>query len=229
MVEVRALPRSYPFRYRSSTCKFLGRPGSQRSKYEPFTTSVLKNKEVPVATSPERLRLLRDKVVELMPDTASSHLGYVNSRMIRLGYAAQNLTIPATTNRTLRLASLHNTEKVCSLIRENLAALETTRFVETMGLEENVLTYLALENDERIWHVVDVVKVAQTLGIAAITDTLHHRLNPGGITLEEAFNLSLYQRGRIEGRLLSSTSPVKTLRSELVLTPTMWTLRIGRY
>ena len=55
-----------------------------------------------------------------MPDTTSSHLGYVNSRMIRLGYAAQNLTIPATTNRTLRLASLHNTEKVCGLIRENL-------------------------------------------------------------------------------------------------------------
>jgi UV DNA damage endonuclease len=49
-----------------------------------------------------------------------------------------------------------------------------------MGLEENVLKYLALENDERIWHVADVVKVAQALGIAAITDTLHNRLNPSG-------------------------------------------------
>ncbi len=56
----------------------------------------------------------------------------------------------------------------------------TTRFVETMGLEENVLKYLALENDERIWHVADVVKVAQALGIAAIAHTLHNRLNPGG-------------------------------------------------
>jgi UV DNA damage endonuclease len=28
----------------------------------------------------------------------------------------------------------------------------TTRFLETMDLEENVLKYLALENDERIWH-----------------------------------------------------------------------------
>jgi UV DNA damage repair endonuclease len=140
--------------------------------------------------------------------------------MIRLGYAAQNLTIPATTSRTLRLASLHNIEKVCRLIRENLASLETilqwndehefklfrigligspdsvlvlhiggnfgdklvttTRFVETMGLEENVLKYLALENDERIWHVADIVKVAQALGIAAIAHTLHNRLNPGG-------------------------------------------------
>ena len=258
-----------------------------------------------------------------MPGTTSSHLGYVNSRMIRIGYAAQNLTIPATTNRTLRLASLHNTEKVCGLIRENLAALETilrwndehefklfrigqslipfashtqfpydwveehgdelrrvgefarsrdirlnmhpgqyiqpgspkpevverslselryagrvldliggpdsvlvlhmggsfgdklvttTRFVETMGLEENVLKYLALENDERIWHVADVVKVAQTLGIATITDTLHHRLNPGGITLEEAFNLSLptwKNRGAPSKLHLSNQDPEK--------------------
>jgi UV DNA damage endonuclease len=45
--------------------------------------------------------------------------------MIRVGYAAQNLTIPTTTNRTLRLASLRNTEKVRGLIRQNLADLET--------------------------------------------------------------------------------------------------------
>jgi hypothetical protein len=44
LVEVRALPRSYPFRYRPSTRKGLGRPDSRRSKDEPFTTSVLKNK-----------------------------------------------------------------------------------------------------------------------------------------------------------------------------------------
>src|SRR5919202_1758181 len=58
-----------------------------------------------------------------MPVTTSSHLGYVNSRMIRLGYPAQNLTIPATTNRTLRLASLSNVEKVRELVRANVADL----------------------------------------------------------------------------------------------------------
>jgi UV DNA damage endonuclease len=258
-----------------------------------------------------------------MSDTTSSHLGYVNSCMIRLGYAAQNLTIPATTNRTLRLASLHNAEKVRGLIRENLADLETIlrwndehevelfrigqslipfashpqfpydwveehgdelrrvgesarscgmrlsmhpgqyiqpgspkpevmerslaelhyaghvldligspdsvlvlhmggsfgdkratamRFVETVRLEESILKYLALENDERIWHVADVVKVAQTLGIPTITDTLHHRLNPGGVTLEEAFNLSLptwKDRGAPPKLHLSSQDPEK--------------------
>jgi UV DNA damage endonuclease len=40
--------------------------------------------------------------------------------MIRLGYPTQNLTIPASTNRTLRLASLSDVEKVGWLVREIL-------------------------------------------------------------------------------------------------------------
>ena len=45
--------------------------------------------------------------------------------MIRLGYPTQNLTIPAGTNRSLRLANLQDTEKVRALVRENIAGLET--------------------------------------------------------------------------------------------------------
>ena len=45
--------------------------------------------------------------------------------MIRLGYPAQNLTIPATTNRTLRLASLKDQEKLRGLVRDNTSGLET--------------------------------------------------------------------------------------------------------
>ena len=45
--------------------------------------------------------------------------------MIRLGYPAQNLTIPASTNRTLRLANLGDAEKVRALVWENLLGLET--------------------------------------------------------------------------------------------------------
>ena len=45
--------------------------------------------------------------------------------MIRLGYPAQNLTIPASTNRTLRLANLGDAEKVRALAWENLLGLET--------------------------------------------------------------------------------------------------------
>ena len=43
--------------------------------------------------------------------------------MNRFGYAAQNLSIPATTNRTLRLANLDDADKVRALVRENIASL----------------------------------------------------------------------------------------------------------
>ena len=243
--------------------------------------------------------------------------------MIRLGYPTQNLTIPAGTNRTCRLANLPDAEKVRGLIRENLAGLRailrwnaghgvplfrmgqslipfashpqfpydwakehgdelarsgelarslgirlsmhpgqyiqpgslkpevverslaelrsaarvldligspdsvlvlhmgggkedkvatSARFIEVVRPEEGVLAYLALENDERVWTVADVVKTARTLDIPAIADTLHHDLNPGGLNLEEAFDLSLptwKNRGARPKLHLSSQNPEK--------------------
>jgi UV DNA damage endonuclease len=222
--------------------------------------------------------------------------------VIRLGYPTQNLTIPATTNRTLRLANLSDVQKVRALVRENIAGLlkilrwnarhgvglfrigqslipfashpafpydwehehgdelreagvlagalgirlsmhpgqfiqpgspkpevsersldelryvarvfdllggpdpvivlhmggayedkSTTaaRFVETMRPETALLRHLALENDERTWGVPEIVATASALGVPAITDAFHHDLNPGGVTLEEALDLSL--------------------------------------
>src|ERR671911_805806 len=201
--------------------------------------------------------------------------------VIQLGYPAQNLTIPASTNRTLRLANLGDAEKVRALVFENLLGLETilrwnaehgvklfrigqslipfashpafpydweaehgddlrgigelarslgirlsmhpgqfiqpgspkpgvserslvelryaarvfdligspdsvivlhmggayedrrataARFVEALRPESGVLRYLALENDERVWAVHEIVETALSLGIPAITD-----------------------------------------------------------
>jgi UV DNA damage endonuclease len=222
--------------------------------------------------------------------------------VIRLGYPTQNLTIPASTNRTLRLANLRDAERVRTLVWENFLGLEsilrwnadhgvklfrigqslipfashlafpydweaehgddlraigalarslgirlsmhpgqfiqpgslkpgvserslaelryvarvfdligspdsvivlhmggahedraasTARFVETLRSETDVLRYLALENDERVWPVSDIVPTARSLGVPAITDAFHHHLNPGGLTLREALDLSL--------------------------------------
>ena len=222
--------------------------------------------------------------------------------MIRLGYPTQNLTIPATTNRTLHLANLADAEKVRALVWENLLGMETilrwnaehgvalfrigqslipfashpsfpydwetehgddlreigelarsldirlsmhpgqfiqpgsskpevserslvelryvarvfdligspdslivlhmggayadrtestARFVETIRPETEVLRYLALENDERIWTVSAIVATASSLGVPAITDAFHHHLNSGGLTLREVLDLSL--------------------------------------
>jgi len=254
-----------------------------------------------------------------MDQRAALYTGVV----IRLGYPTQNLTIPASTNRTLRLASLTDVEKLEGLVRENIADLTTilrwnaehgvglfrmgqnlipfashpafpydwvavhaedlreagelarelgirlsmhpgqyinpgspkpevversltelryvarvfdllgspdgvavlhmggayadkpasaARFVEVMRPEAEILRYLALENDERIWTVDDVVGTADALGIPAITDAFHHDLNPGGFTLEEALDLSLptWEPRGVRPKLhLSSQDPAK--------------------
>ena len=243
--------------------------------------------------------------------------------MIRYGYPAQNLTLPATTNRTLRLASLADAEKVRALVWENMLGLETivrwnaergirlfrigqglipfashpafpydwseehgddlrelgalaralgvrlsmhpgqfinpgspdpetagrsldelryaarvfdlmglddavvvlhlggayddrpaavARFVEALRAQEDILRYLALENDERIWTVDEIVGAAHALGIPAILDNLHHSLNPGGLTLGEALDLALptwEARGVRPKVHLSSQDPTK--------------------
>ncbi|HKH10214.1 MAG TPA: UV DNA damage repair endonuclease UvsE [Rubrobacter sp.] len=243
--------------------------------------------------------------------------------MIRYGYAAQNLTLPATTNRTLRLASLADAEKVRALVWENLLGLETIvrwnagrgirlfrigqglvpfashpafpydwasehgddlrelgalsralgvrlsmhpgqfinpgspdpdtarrsldelryaarvfdlmgnddavvvlhlggayddrpaavdRFLEALRPEEGISRYLALENDERIWTVEEIVGAARALGVPAILDNLHHGLNPGGLSLGEALDLALptwERRGARPKVHLSSQDPTK--------------------
>ena len=257
------------------------------------------------------------------PNTAAlRQLGY-KLDVIQLGYPTQNLTIPASTNRTLRLASLGDAEKVRALVWENLLALETilrwnaghgirlfrmgqslvpfashpafpydweaehgddlreigelaralgirlsmhpgqfiqpgslkpevserslvelryvarvfdligspdsvivlhmggayedgpataARFVETMRPEAGVLRYLALENDERVWAVPEIVRTARSLGIPTIADAFHHDLNPGGLTLAEALDFSLptWEPRGIRPKLhLSSQDPAK--------------------
>ena len=243
--------------------------------------------------------------------------------MIRYGYPAQNLTLPATTNRTLRLSSLADAEKVRALVWENLLGLETiirwnaergiclfrmgqglipfashpafpydwadehgddlremgalarslgvrlsmhpgqfinpgspnpetarrsidellyatgvfdlmglddavvvlhlggayddrpaavARFVEALEPREDILRYLALENDERIWTVGEIVDAAHVLNIPAIVDNLHHGLNPGGLSLGEALDLALptwEARGVRPKVHLSSQDPTK--------------------
>ena len=243
--------------------------------------------------------------------------------MIQLGYPTQNLTIPASTNRTLRLASLVDVERVKGLVRENIADLKSilrwnadhgvglfrmgqnlipfashpafpydwetehgealreagelardlsirlsmhpgqyinpgslkpevverslrelryvarlfdllgspdgvavlhmggayadkqgsaARFIEVMRFEARVLRYLALENDERVWTVAQVTRTADALGIPAITDAFHHDLNPGGLTLKEALDLSLptWAPRSVRPKLhLSSQDPAK--------------------
>ncbi len=78
------------------------------------------------------------------------------------------------------------------------------RFVENLRGEGEVLRYLALENDERLWNVEEVLKAAEALGVPVVVDTLHHALNPGRLPLGEALTLAFSTwRGRPKVHLAS--------------------------
>ncbi|MEZ0320743.1 MAG: UV DNA damage repair endonuclease UvsE [Thermus sp.] len=64
------------------------------------------------------------------------------------------------------------------------------RFIENLRGEGEALRYLALENDERLWNVEEVLEAAEALGVPVVVDTLHHALNPGRLSLEEALRLA---------------------------------------
>ncbi len=65
------------------------------------------------------------------------------------------------------------------------------RFTSVLAAEPAVLRYLALEGDERIWSVRQILPTAAALGVPVIVDTLHHRMNPDGLTLDEAIDCAL--------------------------------------
>ncbi|GIW13235.1 MAG: hypothetical protein KatS3mg062_0674 [Tepidiforma sp.] len=81
------------------------------------------------------------------------------------------------------------------------------RLATALGREKGVLRYLALENDERTWSVADLLPLAGALGVPVVVDTLHHRWNPGGMTLAaalEAASATWQTRQKVH---LSSQSP----------------------
>lgn len=88
---------------------------------------------------------------------------------------------------------------------------ETARtLVETLAGEDAVLQFLALENDEWVWRVQDVVEVARDLGIPVVVDTLHHALNPGALNLREALDVALPLWNRTRSKVhLASQDPAK--------------------
>lgn len=222
--------------------------------------------------------------------------------VIKLGYPTQNLTLPATTNRTLRLANLSNVRKIRGLIQENIEDLKrillwnaerdialfrmgqslipfashpdfpydwatehsgdlsevgvmarsygirlsmhpgqfiqpasqnpavverslrelryvarvfdlmgasdavmvlhmggaygdkistAARFIGGLRHEPDVLRYLALENDERVWSVQEISPISVALGVPIIVDAFHHVFNTGGLSLSEALDISI--------------------------------------
>ncbi len=94
------------------------------------------------------------------------------------------------------------------------------RFVSVLCGEPGVLRTLALENDERVWNVAEAVEAAERLGdfesmgamgrVGVIVDNLHHTINPGELSLEEAVAAAAATWGERRQKLhLSSQDPDK--------------------
>jgi len=84
------------------------------------------------------------------------------------------------------------------------------RFISALKEEKEILRFLALENDERLWTAEDVLRVAEQLDVPVIVDTLHHALNPGEWSLRKALDEAIPTwKGRRPEVHLSSQDPTK--------------------
>lgn len=118
--------------------------------------------------------------------------------LAELRYAARLLTHLGGSDLVLHLGG-----------RAGDPAAAAARFVESLRDEPAILRLLALENDERLWSVADVVPVAKQLGVPVLVDTLHHALNSGGVSLAEALQVALPTWDRRPKVHLSSQDPAK--------------------
>ncbi len=110
--------------------------------------------------------------------------------VIRLGYPTQNLTIPASTNRTLRLAGLVDVEKVKRLVRENIADLKrilrlnAEHSVGLFGMGQNLIPFASHPAFPYDWETEhsealrEAGELARDLGIRLSMHPGQH-INPG--------------------------------------------------
>ncbi len=58
-------------------------------------------------------------------------------------------------------------------------------------LSDRARRLLALENDDRVFSVADLIPVCGATGVPLVYDVHHHRCNPDGLTVEQATELAL--------------------------------------
>jgi UV DNA damage endonuclease len=115
-----------------------------------------------------------------------------------LRYVARLLSLLRASDCVLHLGGVHGDRSSAA-----------SRFVAALEREEEILRFLVLENDERLWSVGDVLPPAERLGVPVVVDTLHHALNPGRLGLSEALDAALPTWNRHPKVHLSSQDPAK--------------------
>lgn len=146
----------------------------------------------------------------------------------RLSIHPGQYTVPGSPDQRIRRASLAELRYAAALIDilspdDGVVVIHVggaygdkpasaRRFIDALKDEPDILRHLALENDERIWSAAEVIPIARALGVPAIIDTLHHRLNPGKLTLPAAIAQTLPTWDAAHGRPklhISSQDPTK--------------------
>jgi UV DNA damage endonuclease len=68
----------------------------------------------------------------------------------------------------------------------------SARLIEVLlALPDVIKKRLCLENDERSWCLERLAPISLATGIPLIFDNLHHALNPGRLSIEEALTIAL--------------------------------------
>jgi UV DNA damage endonuclease len=60
------------------------------------------------------------------------------------------------------------------------------------NLPDNVRNRLTFENDESAYSIVDLLSVYESTGVPIVWDSHHHTFNDGGLSLDDAYSLSVY-------------------------------------
>jgi UV DNA damage endonuclease len=83
------------------------------------------------------------------------------------------------------------------------------RLVEQIKiLPESIRTRLTLENDEMSYSVNDLVDVSSQTGVPVVWDSHHHTFNDGGLSMEDAMNVTKQTWGKIKPlQHISNTEP----------------------
>lgn len=76
------------------------------------------------------------------------------------------------------------------------------------SLPDNIRKRLTLENDESAYSLNDLLVVHEATGVSLVFDTHHHTFNEGGLSMTDAFNLSLLTWGNVKPlQHISNTEP----------------------
>lgn len=124
---------------------------------------------------------------------------------VRLSFHPDQFVVPGSASEATVVASLaeleHQAELAEALGAEQLTvhggggrptkreALERLRR-GVDRLSERARARLALENDDRVYTVLDLLPVCRELGLPLVYDVHHHRCNPDGLSVVEATRLA---------------------------------------